>query len=195
MHGFNTGLSNLQPGQIHIYNKEEKAQIIRRYLAKKKSRKFRKVIRYACRKRFADRRPRVGGRFVKMKPNPPEKKGKDGADNSSKGERKATMTPAKTNIGSGVGNLRSSGSNGDRNRLGAPASSSSKNGKNVASEYGLTGQDKETFTSTIEACAAAVRDAVYVNNRQGVQNGSSMKGSLLHSRVTTNSVSQPRRAH
>lgn len=44
--GINVKLSNTvgdSAGKVHIYNKEEKQQIIRRYLAKKKGRNFRKV--------------------------------------------------------------------------------------------------------------------------------------------------------
>lgn len=37
-----------------------------RYREKKKRRKFEKTIRYASRKAYAERRPRINGRFAKM---------------------------------------------------------------------------------------------------------------------------------
>lgn len=51
---------------VPIYTSKERAYVVRRYLEKKKRRKFKRVIRYQCRKRFADKRPRIGGRFVKL---------------------------------------------------------------------------------------------------------------------------------
>lgn len=50
--------------RIQIYTKEERQELIKRY--KKKKRNFKKKILYKCRKRFADLRPRVGGRFVSL---------------------------------------------------------------------------------------------------------------------------------
>ncbi|CAN8256170.1 unnamed protein product [Cochlearia groenlandica] len=44
---------------------ERKARVLR-YREKKKKRRFEKTIRYASRKAYAERRPRVNGRFAKM---------------------------------------------------------------------------------------------------------------------------------
>jgi len=41
---------------------------IQRYHEKRQRRQWGKKILYGCRKSFADKRPRVGGRFVKMAP-------------------------------------------------------------------------------------------------------------------------------
>jgi len=57
------------PSYTKEQRKKKKAQI-KRWGQKKGGRRPRggKNTRYGCRKRFADRRPRVGGRFVKMSP-------------------------------------------------------------------------------------------------------------------------------
>lgn len=52
---------------IGIYTKAQRLEKIRRYQEKKAKRKFNKKVIYHCRKAFADRRPRVGGRFVSSK--------------------------------------------------------------------------------------------------------------------------------
>jgi CCT motif len=52
-------------GRIGIYTREERDAIIARFHAKRRKRVWKKKIRYACRKNLADRRIRVGGRFVK----------------------------------------------------------------------------------------------------------------------------------
>lgn len=91
-------LQHFKTSNIHIYNKEEKSQIIKRYLAKKRSRKFRKVIRYACRKRFADKRPRVGGRFVKMKPTLPAQPAVPAVPGSSSPHLVPSMPPSTQSI-------------------------------------------------------------------------------------------------
>jgi len=49
---------------IGIYTKAERREKIRRYKEKKRNPVKRRVL-YQCRKRFADSRERVGGRFVK----------------------------------------------------------------------------------------------------------------------------------
>jgi len=49
-----------------IYTRAERREKIRLFREKKKRRDFSKKIAYACRKKFADDRPRVGGRFVPM---------------------------------------------------------------------------------------------------------------------------------
>mmetsp|Transcript_23944 Transcript_23944/g.35891 ORF Transcript_23944/g.35891 Transcript_23944/m.35891 type:complete len:321 (+) Transcript_23944:160-1122(+) len=56
-----------EDGEIREYTRSEKKKLIERYREKKKRRSFRKVIRYECRRKFAVSRPRVGGRFVKLK--------------------------------------------------------------------------------------------------------------------------------
>ncbi|ERN00140.1 hypothetical protein AMTRI_Chr13g83460 [Amborella trichopoda] len=61
--------------------KEKEARVLR-YREKKKNRKFEKKIRYASRKAFADKRPRIKGRFVKRNevcdlPKYPSKLGMD----------------------------------------------------------------------------------------------------------------------
>lgn len=48
------------------YTKAERRRKIIRFQEKKQRRTWHKKILYACRKTFADQRPRVGGRFVKM---------------------------------------------------------------------------------------------------------------------------------
>lgn len=48
------------------YTRAERRLKIQRYRAKRERRTFKKQIMYECRKTFADKRPRVGGRFVKV---------------------------------------------------------------------------------------------------------------------------------
>lgn len=55
------------PGRIGAYTKEERQVIIAKFRAKKQRRIWRKQIKYDCRKRLADTRPRVKGRFVSRK--------------------------------------------------------------------------------------------------------------------------------
>ena len=50
---------------VGAYTAEERAKIVKRWLAKRERRVWRKKIRYTCRKSLADRRIRVKGRFVK----------------------------------------------------------------------------------------------------------------------------------
>jgi hypothetical protein len=52
-------------GYIGIYDPQQRAAILSRFHKKRLSRKFRKRIRYDCRKDLADKRVRVKGRFVK----------------------------------------------------------------------------------------------------------------------------------
>jgi hypothetical protein len=53
--------------RIGAYTKEERQILIEKFRAKKKRRVWRKQIKYDCRKRLADTRPRVKGRFVSRK--------------------------------------------------------------------------------------------------------------------------------
>lgn len=59
----------VDPNEIVIgtYTRAERAAKIARYREKRARRKWTKKIMYDCRKSFADNRPRVGGRFIKMK--------------------------------------------------------------------------------------------------------------------------------
>jgi len=48
-----------------IYSRAQRRQKIERYRLKKKTRQFnKKVIDYQCRKDYADKRPRISGRFM-----------------------------------------------------------------------------------------------------------------------------------
>jgi len=49
---------------IGIYTQSERAAKLFRYRQKRARRNFAKRVLYGCRKRFADSRPRVGGRFI-----------------------------------------------------------------------------------------------------------------------------------
>lgn len=61
---------NMQVIRVGIYTRAERQAKLDRYRAKKNRRTFSKKILYACRKSFADSRPRVGGRFVPLKDLP-----------------------------------------------------------------------------------------------------------------------------
>ena len=50
--------------RVGVYTKEERLKRIERFREKKLKRIWRKQIKYDCRKRLADTRPRVKGRFV-----------------------------------------------------------------------------------------------------------------------------------
>jgi len=49
---------------IGVYTRSERAAKLFRYRQKRARRNFAKRVLYGCRKRFADSRPRVGGRFI-----------------------------------------------------------------------------------------------------------------------------------
>ena len=63
-HHRNTLKSSFCDLKIGAYTKEERKQRIERFRQKKMNRIWRKQIKYDCRKRLADTRPRVKGRFV-----------------------------------------------------------------------------------------------------------------------------------
>lgn len=64
--------------RVGAYTKEERQVIIAKFRAKKMRRVWRKQIKYDCRKRLADTRPRVKGRFVSRKEREGEQdEGKD----------------------------------------------------------------------------------------------------------------------
>jgi hypothetical protein len=71
VHGLNGGRPMLHllesdiPGRIGAYTTEERRKRIKRFHEKRKQRVWTKRINYGCRKRLADDRPRVRGRFVK----------------------------------------------------------------------------------------------------------------------------------
>ena len=50
--------------RVGVYTREERQKRIERFREKKLKRIWRKQIKYDCRKRLADTRPRVKGRFV-----------------------------------------------------------------------------------------------------------------------------------
>lgn len=58
---------DMQAIPMGIYTRAERKAKLERYQAKKHRRTFSKKILYACRKSFADSRPRVGGRFIPLK--------------------------------------------------------------------------------------------------------------------------------
>ena len=68
------------PNEIVIgtYTRAERAAKIARFREKRAGRKVGKRIMYDCRKVFADNRPRVGGRFIKLEKSeePPKKRAK-----------------------------------------------------------------------------------------------------------------------
>ena len=66
--------SALHPSEtvsVGSYTHGERQAKIQRYLEKRRRRVWSKKILYSCRKNFADKRPRVGGRFVKLRNDDP----------------------------------------------------------------------------------------------------------------------------
>lgn len=64
--------------RVGAYTKEERQVIIAKFRAKKMRRVWRKQIKYDCRKRLADTRPRVKGRFVSRKERESQAETKEG---------------------------------------------------------------------------------------------------------------------
>jgi len=63
-----TDLVPLDPNDlVGAYTREERFHKIHKYMQGRKDRVYGKRVRYHSRKRFADNRPRIGGRFVKIK--------------------------------------------------------------------------------------------------------------------------------
>lgn len=60
---------NFEGRRIGAYTKEERKQRIERFRMKKLNRIWKKQIKYDCRKRLADTRPRIKGRFVSRSSN------------------------------------------------------------------------------------------------------------------------------
>ena len=52
--------------RVTPYTRKERARLLDIYRQKRGHRRFGKRVTYQCRKKFADNRPRVGGRFVKI---------------------------------------------------------------------------------------------------------------------------------
>ncbi|KAK2372111.1 CCT motif family protein [Trifolium repens] len=62
-HGSQMEESNFS--KVGRYSMEERKEKISKYRAKRKQRKFNKIIKYACRKTLADNRTRIRGRFAR----------------------------------------------------------------------------------------------------------------------------------
>ncbi|CAJ2650661.1 unnamed protein product [Trifolium pratense] len=62
-HGSQTEEANLF--KVGRYSAEERKEKISKYRAKRKQRKFNKIIKYSCRKTLADNRTRIRGRFAR----------------------------------------------------------------------------------------------------------------------------------
>jgi hypothetical protein len=54
-----------KPKLVGSYNPAQRKERIQRFHAKRVERIYKKKIKYTCRKKLADSRPRVKGRFVK----------------------------------------------------------------------------------------------------------------------------------
>ncbi|CAN0447623.1 unnamed protein product, partial [Hapterophycus canaliculatus] len=50
--------------RVGAYTLEERAVLVAKFHAKRGRRIWRKKIKYSCRKKLADKRPRLKGRFV-----------------------------------------------------------------------------------------------------------------------------------
>lgn len=98
-------------GRVGAYTKEERQIKIEKFRERKRARIWRKQIKYDCRKRLADTRPRVKGRFVSRKgedgnPLPidsAELNPRDGIEsdnnNHSNNKNSTTITTSSTTIG------------------------------------------------------------------------------------------------
>jgi len=55
-------------GNIGVYSPMERASLLKKFMAKRKKRRWNKVVAYECRKNLAQRRVRIKGRFIKRDP-------------------------------------------------------------------------------------------------------------------------------
>jgi hypothetical protein len=90
------------PAEIRIgaYTKLERKLRIERFRAKKHRRVWKKQIKYDCRKKLADTRPRIKGRFVSRKGDGDSEEGSGGREENEEGE--TTEQDAATAALSGV---------------------------------------------------------------------------------------------
>lgn len=115
------------PGVIVPYTWEERQQRIARYLAKKQRRVWKKSVKYDCRKRLAEGRPRVKGRFVSHKAtlsanNSGDEADDDGEENGggsgedgSDGEKKSSVSRSgASSSSSSAKKSANGGSNGEQ---------------------------------------------------------------------------------
>ena len=70
-------------GKVGVYTLKERAAIIDKFRTKKRNRIWKKTIKYDCRKRLAEIRPRVKGRFVSRKESAEMKDANGNATGSS----------------------------------------------------------------------------------------------------------------
>ena len=97
--------------RVGSYTPEERQHKIQRYLEKRRRRVWSKKILYSCRKNFADKRPRVGGRFVKLKED--DGAGAGGASGSDMGAGGAGVGLYPTHaLATGVASLSTSPAHG-----------------------------------------------------------------------------------
>jgi hypothetical protein len=93
-------LENPAEVRIGAYTKLERKLRIERFRAKKHRRVWKKQIKYDCRKKLADTRPRIKGRFVSRKGDGDSEEGSGGREENEEGE--ATEQDAATAALSGV---------------------------------------------------------------------------------------------
>lgn len=82
--------------RIGAYTREERQQRIDRFRAKKMRRVWRKQIKYDCRKKLADTRPRVKGRFVS--------RAEEGGSGCAEGAAVTPLVEGQGSVATSVGN-------------------------------------------------------------------------------------------